>query len=543
VSTKRFVAVVLIVFAALTAVMTYPQVLHMRDGVHDPGDPLMVTWALAWVAHQLPRAPGHLFDANIFYPERNTLAYSEAFVVPGALAAPLQWAGISPIVVYNIVFLSGFVLSGAGTALLVRRLTGCVGAALLAGIVFAFQPFRVDHHAHLQLQQTQFIPLALWAFHRLLDTSRVRDGLWLGLFVAAQMLSCVYYGLFLIPYMAVVCGTMLVATRALTRTRLIALAAGVAVAAVAMVPAGRAYIDARKVVGERGVQEVKDGGSATLRNYLAAPEVNLMYGERFARFTQPERRLFPGFVAVALAAVALWPPLSAVRIAYALGLLVAYDLSLGFNGVTYRWLYTYFVPFRAIRVPARMAIMVGFSLAVLAGYGIARIGERVRPAPLRRAVFTALGALMLVEYASKLTFWNAPTSPPQAYADIIRDRGDSPTAVLFEFPTGHMEDPEYMYYSTFHWQYLVNGYSGFFPPSYRKILRAVDNFPDATSFDVIKSHGARYIVIHGEWLYGARYETLIAELDRRSDVKLISRHPWTRADNHSEISVYRVSYP
>jgi hypothetical protein len=533
----------LIVFAVLTAVMTYPQVLHMRDGVHDPGDPLMVTWALAWVAHQLPRAPGHLFDANIFYPERNTLAYSEAFVVPGALAAPLQWAGISPIVVYNIVFLSGFVLSGAGTALLVRRLTGCVGAALLAGIVFAFQPFRVDHHAHLQLQQTQFIPLALWAFHRLLDTSRVRDGLWLGLFVAAQMLSCVYYGLFLIPYMAVVCGTMLVATRALTRTRLIALAAGVAVAAVAMVPAGRAYIDARKVVGERRVQEVKDGGSATLRNYLAAPEVNLMYGERFARFTQPERRLFPGFVAVALAAVALWPPLSAVRIAYALGLLVAYDLSLGFNGVTYRWLYTYFVPFRAIRVPARMAIMVGFSLAVLAGYGIARIGERVRPAPLRRAVFTALGALMLVEYASKLTFWNAPTSPPQAYADIIRDRGDSPTAVLFEFPTGHMEDPEYMYYSTFHWQSLVNGYSGFFPPSYRKILRAVDNFPDATSFDVIKSHGARYIVIHGEWLYGARYETLIAELDRRSDVKLISRHPWTRADNHSEISVYRVTYP
>jgi hypothetical protein len=224
-------------------------------------------------------------------------------------------------------------------------------------------------------------------------------------------------------------------------------------------------------------------------------------------------------------------------------LLVAYDVSLGFNGVTYRALYTLFVPFRAIRVPARMAIMVGFSLAVLAGYGVSRIGERVRSASMRRAVFTVLGALMLVEYASKLTLWNAPTSPPQAYADIVRDRGDSPTAVLFEFPTGHMEDPEYMYYSTFHWQYLVNGYSGFFPPSYRKIVRAVDNFPDAPSFDAIKSHGARYIVVHGEWLYGARYETLIAELDRRPDLKLISRHPWTRADNHSEISVYRVSYP
>ena len=56
-----------------------------------------------------------------------------------------------------------------------------------------------------------------------------------------------------------------------------------------------------------------------------------------------------------------------------------------------------------------------------------------------------------------------------------------------------MEDPEYLYYSTFHWQYLVNGYGGFFPPSYLRVVKAVQNFPDATSFDVIKSHGARYI--------------------------------------------------
>jgi len=51
VSTTRFLAVTLLLFSLLTAVMTYPQVLHMRDGVHDPGDPLMVTWVLAWVAH------------------------------------------------------------------------------------------------------------------------------------------------------------------------------------------------------------------------------------------------------------------------------------------------------------------------------------------------------------------------------------------------------------------------------------------------------------------------------------------------------------
>src|SRR6185369_3990995 len=220
-ATAAFVALALALFIALTAAMTYPPVLRMSDGVHDPADPLMVTWVLSWVAHQLPIAPAHIFDANIFYPERNTLAYSETLLVPGLFAAPLYWLGVGPILIYNLVFLSGFALSGVGVALLVRRLTGNDGAAILSGIIFAFPPYRIDHYAHLQLQQTQFIPLALWAFHRLLDTGRLRDGVLLGLCAACQMLSCVYYGVFLVPYMTVVCGTMLIAKGALSRERIV----------------------------------------------------------------------------------------------------------------------------------------------------------------------------------------------------------------------------------------------------------------------------------------------------------------------------------
>ena len=55
----------------LTFVMTYPQVRVLDRGVSlDIGDPLLSTWRLSWVAHQLPRDPLHLFDANIFYPEQ-----------------------------------------------------------------------------------------------------------------------------------------------------------------------------------------------------------------------------------------------------------------------------------------------------------------------------------------------------------------------------------------------------------------------------------------------------------------------------------------
>src|SRR5262245_49051067 len=530
--------------------MTYPQALHLTDRVHDDGDPLLNTWALAWVAHQVPRAPAHLFDANIFYPERRTLAYSETLLVPGAFAAPLFWLGVGRLLVYNLVFLSGFVVSGVGTSLLVRTLTGSTAAGRIAGLVFAFLPYRIDHFPHLQLQQTQCLPFAMWAFHRLLRTGRIRDGALFGAFSAGQVLSCMYYGLFLLPYLAVVCGTMLIADRRLPRDRIAALAVAAAIALAAVLPVGMAYLGARKIVGERGRQEVLDN-SATWRNYLAPAEANALYGGVFAGFMQGERRLFPGFVAIALAIVALWPSkttyfrlqTSDFRLAYALGLLLAFDVSLGFNGLTYSALYDYFLPFRALRIPARMGLFVGFSLAVLAGYGIARLADRTQSESMKRALFATASVLMLAEYVSKpIELATIRTSAPEVYADIVRDRGDGPTAALFEFPASAQDDPTYLYYSTFHWQSLVNGYSGFFPPSYLRLIDTMQTFPDESSIEALRSRGARYLVVHGERLYGDRYAELIAVLDRRTDLVRVSRHDWFDRDKHSEISAYRLVY-
>jgi hypothetical protein len=541
-STRTFLATSLVLFTVLTAAMTFPQVLHLRDGVHDDGDPLLNAWALSWVAHQLPRAPAHLFDANIFYPERRTLAFSETLIVPALVAVPLQWLGVGPILVYNVVFLSGFIVSGVGTALLVRLLTGNTGAAIVGGIVFAFLPYRIDHYPHLQLQQTQCLPFALWAFHRLLRSGRLLDGVLVGVFTAGQILSCMYYGLFLLPYMAVVCGTLLVADRTWLTSRLTALLVAAAITIVAVVPVGRAYLGARKVVGERQFGEIAEG-SATWWNYLGPPDSNLIYGKVFERFTASERRLFPGFVAVVLAAVALWPPLAAPRVAYVLGLLLAFDVSLGFNGFTYRVLYDYFLPFRGLRIPARMGVMAGFSLAVLAGYGAARVTDLLRSPGARSVALAAIGVLMLAEYASKpLELQTIQLAAPESYDDMMRDLGDSPTAPIFEFPVSAGDDPTYMYFSTWHWQSLVNGYSGFFPPSYLHLSKAMETFPDENSIQTMKTHGTRYLLVHGERLFGDRYETLLPQLDRRPDLTLVSRRPAMRTGQHGEISLYRVSY-
>src|ERR671927_1722412 len=58
---------------------------------NDNGDTLLIEWSLAWVAHQLPVDPLHLFDANIFYPAKHTLAFSEHLFTLALMAAPLRW--------------------------------------------------------------------------------------------------------------------------------------------------------------------------------------------------------------------------------------------------------------------------------------------------------------------------------------------------------------------------------------------------------------------------------------------------------------------
>lgn len=532
-----FLILTFLLFTVLTAVMTYPQMRHMGDAVHDPGDPLLNLWALSWVAHQLPIAPAHLFDGNIFAPERWTLAYSETLLAPAVVATPLLWMGMSRILVYNLVFVSGFILSGVGTALLVRDLTRNIGASIVAGIIFAYLPFRFDHYPQLQLQQAEWIPLALWAFHRVMGSGRLRDGLWLGTFVVAQVLSCMYYGIFLASYLVVVGGALMLSNVSVARSRVRALAAGVVLAIALLAPVGRAYLGAREVVGERGADEIV-ARSATWRHYLASPASNRLYGWSAERFGAPERKLFPGLVAVTLAAVALWPPWSPVRALYALGLGFAFNLTLGFNAPMYRFLFEHVALFRALRIPALAVILVGFSLAVLAGFGIARMSARLRAPSARAALALVCGVAALVEGCSTpVHLTTIPEAPPAIYADLLRDIGNSPAATIIEVPMIVGGDQKYMYYSTFHWQTLLNGYSGFFPPSYLRLVAVMRGFPDARSLDTLRVRGARYAVIHGELLAAEAYQRLIDEIDTcRCGLTLVARRSW----QGREISLYRI---
>ncbi len=535
--TRFEIAIVTAVMIVLTLALSYPQ-FRQLDGVTDLGDPVFSIWRLAWIAHQLPRDPLRLFDANIFYPARVTLAYSDSLLLPGLAAAPFMWLGVTPTATHALFLLTSFVLAGVCMYLFVRSTTGQAPAALVAGVAFAFYPYRFDQYCHFEQLFSFWMPLALWALHRTMSRGRLIDGLLTGATVAAQYLSGMYLGAFFVVYVVPVWALLASGTRR-ARASLKPLLAGAGLALILVAPVAVPHLQARRAVGERPPSEV-EFYSARPADYLVARADRVAYATSFGRGPhEAERDLFPGILVVILAAIALWPPTAVSRVAYAAGLLFAFDASLGTHGHVFPFLYWTFVPFRAFRVPPRFSMLVGLSLVVLAGYGVARLTSRIPRPALRWLLAAGLVGGFVVESWSTRHLEQVWPQPPAIY-QWFRGR---PAGVVAELPPaaneGRLYDPEsrYMYFSTFHWQRLLNGYSGAFPESYLAFRRVMATFPDDNSVAFLRHQGADYIVLH-EDLYGReRYRDVVNAMSRRTDLFEVMR----AVSAGYEARIYRIA--
>lgn len=520
-------------FAILTIVNSFPLAITPGAIIGQHGDAMFSVWRLAWVAHQLRTDPRHLFDGNIFHPERATLAYSDAMLLPGTVLAPLNWAGIDPVVVYNVTLILAFFLSALTAYLLVRRLTGSVPAGLLAGIVFAFSAHRFDHFDHLELQFAFWIPLAMLAWHQAVTDDVARGYLKVAALVGCQVLSSIYHGLFLVTWLAVMTTVWFARTplKAAKAGALILLPPLLVLAAYSL-----PYLENRGHLGDRPIDENR-AYSARMSDFRSAHDSSVLYG-----WTEPsgapERHFFPGIAAAVLVIVGLWPPFDRIRLLYAAGAAVALQLALGFNGLIYPWLYEWVVPFRGLRVPARADILILLATGVLAGFGLARLIATVR----RRSLATAIAALTIavasIESLARPQFQEVDRRVSHWYPWLRT----IPDAVVFEWPVTvpwrlyDMLDVKYMYRSTLHWRPLLNGYSGHFPPSYTELLLVAQSFPDTESLTYLQQRGATVLVVHEVPGRTDSYEETVQLLTRDPNVRVIARD----RDAGSRVTFFRL---
>ena len=483
-------------FVGLTAVMTWPSVLHLATRSVDHQDVFFNMWRMEWVRHALLTSPRDLFNGNQFYPERGVLAYSDAMMVESLIALPLLSAGLPTMLVHNLLLLGVIAASGVGMFVLARYLWGNTYAAVVAGLIFAFAPYRFSHFMHMELQWAVWMPWAFWAMQRTLDTGALRYGVLTGVFMALQLTSSIYYGLFLAVILAVIAAIQVAAMGRRGVRPLAALGAGALIlAATAWVYSGP-YREASARVGLRDTLEIRKY-SAQPSSYFRVHESNALIGRWRAGST--ELNLYPGIVPMALGLLALaaMRP-TRITLAYAAGLAVALDFSLGINGLVYPHLQHHVELFKGLRAPSRASILFLLCLGVLAARATTTLLARV-PDSKRKLYGAALAAVILVEY------WSAPmkliTYPRRA--QLYDFLAQLPDGNVLELPIPRLDglpflDTRYLYTSTFHWKTLVNGYSGYYPRSYLQRLVHLNTFPSEVALEQIHDDTVRYIVVHDE---------------------------------------------
>jgi hypothetical protein len=529
-SVKRGAAVALF-YSALTVCFTWPLAPDLSTRVIAHFDPPFSAWRLARVVHNVSNGLP-LFDGEIFWPARQTLAFSDAMLAQAVLAWPLLATGFTPLAVLNVLTLAGVAGSATGAYVLARRLTGHTGGALIAGLVFAFAPYRRDHLQHIELQWALWTPLALWAWHRALDGGRARDGLLCAAFVLLQLLSCIYYGVFLAVAMAVICPLTLIWRRGrFGRGALGGLVAGAVVVAVAAAAYYRPYALARELVGERDLDETARY-SADASSYLAATPDNLLYGPLTEPLGANEKRLFPGIAPIALSIVALIPPVPPVALIYGASMAVAWDASLGTSGRVYPLLRAWLPPFRSVRAPARFAMIVLLGVSVLAATGLARIARMSSG----RFVILAAAAMLILEYSTTpLSVQWIPRERPSLYTWV----SEQPRHVTLELPVPlatvlPLHDAFYMYAQTWHWQPLANGYSGYYTQAYIDLLKALVGFPDARSSRAMARTRIQRVILHRELFRPGEYARIVRALNGHPDYHFLT----TTSDHLGEARVY-----
>jgi hypothetical protein len=289
-----------VAYTALTGAMYFPVVAAFFSRIpNDPGDPLLNTWLLWWNATTVPFTTAW-WNGAAYWPLRDTLAFSEHLIGLAPVSTPLIWLGVSPLVVYNLLFLASWPLCALAAHALAYRLTGRHDAGVVAGLVFGFNPYRVTQAAHLQVLASWWMPLALLALHRAAgETDRKRQAMWIGVFALSWLLQSLTNG-YLLFYFSIVVALWLAwfATARAARRVLVLAAGGGIVGIAALMPMLLKYRAVHSALGLRRLPDEILLFSGDLLSFVSATRFTALWP--FRPLTGWERELYPGVVAVIL---------------------------------------------------------------------------------------------------------------------------------------------------------------------------------------------------------------------------------------------------
>ena len=536
-STRTRVALALSALALIAAVASrFATVLatsdtHFVDFVALHGDQLILelqdtrlnAWILAWVQHAAVSDPTALFDGNAFYPARSSITGSEHLFGIALQTLPLRMFTTNAIALHQLALVLSTLLLATTSFSAVRWLTGSIWAALVAGALSVWMPWRVTEISHLQLVSAQLFPY-VWVtvLRGLLGEARTRDLVGLALALTLQLLSSFYLAYFL-SFSSLVLVAVAVAMR---RPRIsdvarlgFAVLPGYLLFALSAIP----YLKRQAESDLSSVYLTDFPGDLAREWSMLAPRLPAV-GEML----NPDYTYYLPWGAALLALVSLGlllrsrssagedPFRTRTRLAVAalfsicafgFVMMLGGSLELGsFKLYLPAYAFSQLLPgFSMVRGASRWSILINVAVPLLAGIGAWSLDRAVRARNASSWLRIGSRIALAAAVASTLDFYRIPTRAAWSNPARIDARYEALAKLepgpLLEIPwtagPGNATLSSLnMLASTRHWRPLLNGYSGHLPASYRFLQRVGRRLPDRPAIRRLRDFsGLRWILV------------------------------------------------
>lgn len=523
-------------YTALTFVMAYPFSASPGSLVlADLPDTHLFLWTLAWDTHAFLHQPLLMFDANIYHPYPNTLAYSENLIGTAFFAAPIIWLTGNLVLAMNLAALVTCVLCGVGAYFLARRWGLSPAAAFLCGVIFAFAPPRFFRLGQLHMTAVQWMPFSLAFLHTYFEHGRRRDLLLAIACFSLQVLSSGHGAAFLAVAIVLLfiwrtaCGQRLAIRQWLRDCG--------ATGAYLLAPSIWVLLPYRAAQVEAGLRrEYPESSMPRLADFLASPSRlhEYLQGIVLGRTINEDAMafLFPGVLAILLAMIAMltWQPIRARLRADPTGYFALLALVSTLMFVTWpieTWRYVHWLPgFNFIRVPSRFILLLMLCLAMLGAAAFDRLTVRLS-ARTQAIAAAVLATCLLAEYASypfagvpytveipPIDRWLNTLPKPFTIAEVPVPRPGQ----LGQFERHHTTA---MLHATAHWQKTVHGYSGIRRPLHDRLYLAMTEFPAPAAIDALREVGVTHVVVHTDQYSRDEWPAVESRLARSQGLALL----------------------
>ncbi len=529
---------VILYFVVVTVVFTYPLVFHLMDStIGGYGDNIYFVWLIKWYQGVIFEGKGQMFfNPWMNYPDGWNLSTTDTTVASALPGVPISLL-LGPVAGYNVAMLITFILSGLFMYLWARDLTKSEGAALVAGTMFAFLPYRMAHFiiGHLNLSGTQWFPLFFFGLYRLLRSERKLDLKYI-LLTALSLGAIGFTSMYYLYMTLLISGIFIASFLVFTRFRplrskqfwlnaVITIVLAIPLAYMSIKP----FIDLSRTgeIASRSIEYVSMY-SASPTDFLLPASDHFIFGAILAKFLDRslwiEGSLYIGLAGMVLSIIALVTAkrsehksfILAAGVVILAAIVLAFGIDLHWNNQhiiwnvpqflqplikrseTYLYMPSYWLFFKlpffsSMRALMRFGVFALVFTCILSALGFQWLSHRVIGGKRIGLTILVIGFILFEfypgSYASQLH------QPVPRKVDLwLADQPNNGAVV--QMPFEQSEDQAQLFYTIFHKKPIVGGFfNANQPAQYLRIKPIMTRFPLQDAIKELSRLGVEYIVV------------------------------------------------